>query len=111
MEGNLTLYVGSDGASSSKRPSIDLNVPAPEEDPGDRSEIERALDQLELAKIQEQKDRLAEQISPLIESEKARLRRRLWHRNLGELPSPNEMVEIIINCFASEGYLRNDFFL
>lgn len=103
MEGNLTLYVGSDGASSSKRPSIDLNVPAPEEDPGDRSEIERALDLLELAKIQEQKDRLAEQISPLIESEKARLRRRLWHRNLGELPSPNEMVEILINRFASEG--------
>ncbi|KAK4339055.1 hypothetical protein RND71_040517 [Anisodus tanguticus] len=35
-----------------------------EEEPGDRSEIERALDQLELDRIQEQKDRLAEQISP-----------------------------------------------
>jgi len=60
------------------------------------------LDQLELAKIKEQKDRLAEQISPLIESEKARLVRRLWHHNLGELPSPSEMVEMIIDRFASK---------
>ncbi|KAH0759647.1 hypothetical protein KY290_023140 [Solanum tuberosum] len=73
------------GVSSSTEPSL----PAAEEEPGDRSEIERALDQLELAKIKEQKDRLAEQISPLIESEKARLVRRLWHHNLGELPSPS----------------------
>ncbi|PHU21232.1 hypothetical protein BC332_06339 [Capsicum chinense] len=68
------------GVSSSTEPSL----PAAEEEPGDRSEIERALDQLELAKIKEQKDRLAEQISPLIESEKARLVRRLWHHNLGD---------------------------
>lgn len=92
------------GASCSTEPGIpDLNIPASEEDPGDRSGIERALDQLELAKIQEKKDRLAEQISPLIESEKARLNRRFWHRNFGHLPSPNEMVEIIIDRFASEG--------
>ena len=31
MEGNLPLYVGSDGASSSKRPSIDLNFPPADE--------------------------------------------------------------------------------
>jgi hypothetical protein len=97
---DIPLYGGDAGrgVSSSTEPSL----PAAEEDPGDRSEIERALDQLELAKIKEQKDRLAEQISPLIESEKARLVRRLWHRNLGELPSPSEMVEIIINRFASK---------
>jgi len=31
MEGDLTLYVGADGASSSKRPSIDLNFPPTDE--------------------------------------------------------------------------------
>lgn len=33
MEGNLTLYVGSDGASSSKRPPFDLNLPPSETEP------------------------------------------------------------------------------
>lgn len=79
----------------------DLNAPAPEEDP---FEIERALDQLELAKIQKQKASfsLAEQISPIIDEEKERLRKRFWYRDLGELPSANEMIEVIINRFASE---------
>ncbi|YP_173390.1 hypothetical protein NitaMp044 (mitochondrion) [Nicotiana tabacum] len=100
----IPLSVGGDGSgpSLSKKPSFDLNISAAEEEPGDRSEIERALDQLELAKIKEQKDLLAEQISPLIESEKARLVRRKWHRNLDELPSPSEMVEIIIDRFGSK---------
>ena len=99
MEG-IPLYGGDAGrgVSSSTEPSL----PAAEEEPGDRSETERALDQLELAKVQEPKNRLAEQISPLIESEKARLVRRLWHRNLGDLPSPSEMVEILIERFASK---------
>ena len=59
MEG-ITLYggdAGSGASSSSKEPSLpDLNLtPAAEEDPGARSDIERALDQRELAKIQDQK--------------------------------------------------------
>ncbi|PHU00432.1 NADH-ubiquinone oxidoreductase chain 1 [Capsicum chinense] len=54
------------GVSSSTKPRL----PAVEEDPGDRSEIERALDQLELAKIKEQKYLLDEKIRAPIESEK-----------------------------------------
>ncbi|MCD9643313.1 hypothetical protein HAX54_030659 [Datura stramonium] len=97
---DIPLYGGDAGrgVSSSTEPSL----PSAEEEPGDRSEIERVLDQLELAEIIEQKYHLAEQISPLIESEKARLVRRLWHRNLGELPSQGEMVEMIIDRFASK---------
>ncbi|PHT49275.1 hypothetical protein CQW23_13483 [Capsicum baccatum] len=86
------------GVGSSTEPSLT----EAEEEPGHRSEIERALDQPKFGKIKEQKDHLAEQISPLIESEKARLVRRLWHHNLGELPSPSEMVKIIIDRFASK---------
>ena len=99
MDG-LPHSVGGDGsgASSSRRPPFDL--PAAEEDPEDRHDIQRALDRVELAKIQQQKDRLAS--LPLISAEKERLRRRFWHRELGELPSPNEMVEMIINRFASD---------
>ncbi|KAH0644975.1 hypothetical protein KY284_032859 [Solanum tuberosum] len=91
-----------EGAGGGVSSSTEPRLPAAEEEPSDRFEIERALDQLELAKIKELKDRLAEQISPLIESEKARLVRRLWHHNLGELPSPSEMVEMIIDRFASK---------
>ncbi|PHT46878.1 NADH-ubiquinone oxidoreductase chain 1 [Capsicum baccatum] len=86
------------GVSSSTEPSL----PTAEEEPRDQTKIERALDQIELSKIKEQKDRFAKQIIPLIESEKVRLVRRLWHHNLGELPSPSEMVKMIIDRFASK---------
>ncbi|MCD7465351.1 hypothetical protein HAX54_001154 [Datura stramonium] len=100
---NIPLY-GRDvgrGVSSSTEPSL----LAAKEEPGYRYEIERASNQLELAKIKEQKDCLAEHISPLIESEKACLVLRLWHCNLGELPSPSEIVEMIIDRFASKASL------
>ncbi|KAJ8534904.1 hypothetical protein K7X08_016632 [Anisodus acutangulus] len=101
LEGAKSIGAGA-ATIASVGATIEPSLPATEEEPGDRSEIERALDRLELDRIQEQKDRLAEQISPLIESEKARLVKRLWHRDLRELPSPSEMVEIIIDCFASK---------
>ncbi|PHT27481.1 NADH-ubiquinone oxidoreductase chain 4L [Capsicum baccatum] len=108
-KGPGTIQAGASGSGSGKgagggvSSSTEPSLPTAEEEPGDRSEIERALDELELAMIKEQKDRLAEQISPLIESEKARLVRRLWHHNLGELPSLCEMVEMIIDRFANKG--------
>uniref|UniRef100_A0A3Q7EDZ2 Reverse transcriptase Ty1/copia-type domain-containing protein n=1 Tax=Solanum lycopersicum TaxID=4081 RepID=A0A3Q7EDZ2_SOLLC len=43
---------------------------------------------------------LLHDLVPLIESEKARQVRRLWCHNLGELPSPSEMVEKIVHRFA-----------
>ncbi|MCD9644250.1 hypothetical protein HAX54_032428 [Datura stramonium] len=75
------------GVSSSIEPSL----PVAEEEPVDRSEIERALDQLELDKIKEQKDRLAEQISPLIESQKAHLVRSksAYNANKPNVPKAN----------------------
>ena len=101
----IPLSIGS-GVGPSNLP--DLNSPAAEEDPGDRHDqkgksVETAIYELELAKIQEQKDRLADRIRPLIEEEAQRCRRQYGHRQQGALPSPNAMVENIINRFASKG--------
>lgn len=49
-------------SSFSVEVSILINFPEAEEDPGERSEIERALDQFELAKNRERKGHLTEQI-------------------------------------------------
>lgn len=57
------------GVIFSTKPSL----PAAEEDPRDRSENDRALDQLELVKIKEPKYLLDKNISPSIESEKVHL--------------------------------------
>lgn len=91
------LPLGVRGASSSAEPRVpDLNYPAPEE-------IENALHQRDLAEIKKKKDDLAEQIVPIIQSEKDRLLRTQYAgRDLGELPSPKEMVEILINRSTCE---------
>lgn len=104
MEG-IPSFVGKGGGPSNLP---DLNSPAAEEDPGDRhaqkgKSVETAIYEVELAKIQEQKDRLADRIRPLIEEEAQRCRRQYGHREQGALPSPNEMVDKIINRFASKG--------
>ncbi|KAM7459768.1 hypothetical protein LguiA_036040 [Lonicera macranthoides] len=99
----IPLPVGGSGASSSKQLEFDLNLPASEEDPGEPDEIEKALTKAELDKIREQKDELAEEIRPLIEEAKARLCKKFPDRDLGELPEAREMVEMIINRFASDG--------
>lgn len=98
----IPLSVGGSGASSSKQLEFDLNLPASEEDPGDPVEIEKALTKVELDKINEQKEKLAEEIRPIIEEQKARLCQRFSDRDLAELPEAKEMVEIIINRFAGE---------
>ena len=97
------LSVG-DGASSSTEPLVpDLNFPPPEENPG--LEIEKALYQRELAKIQERKDDLAEHILPIIEKQKEKVYNLFWDRDLSsrEVPSPNEILEMVINRYASKG--------
>ena len=98
MEG-FPLSVGDDGsgASSSKQPRLpDLNQPPAEEDLEDphgpkEKDFAQALLQLELQKIEAQKENLAELIRPLIEEEASR------YRSRGSLPSPREIVEHLIN--------------
>lgn len=63
MEGNLTLYVGSDGASSSKRPSIDLNFP-----PADETEPETTSEppQEELVLRREMEEHILRRLTALV---------------------------------------------
>lgn len=100
---------GGSASTSSKQPNLpDLNLPTTEEDPEDQGDqrgesIERAVYQVELRKIQEQKNQLADHIRPLIEEEMKKFRRRYWYREESRpIPSPQEMVETIINRFASD---------
>ncbi|KAL2505785.1 Uncharacterized protein Adt_21406 [Abeliophyllum distichum] len=61
----LPFGEGGSGASSSKKPTIpDLNLPATEEDPHDQKSksVETAVYEVELSKIQQQKDLLADPI-------------------------------------------------
>jgi len=103
MEG-IPSFVGKGGGPSNLP---DLNSPAAEEDPEDRHDqkgqsVETAIYEGELAKIQEQKDRLAKRIRPLIEEEAQKFRRQDGHRQQGALPSPNAMVEQILNRSTSK---------
>ena len=90
---------GSSGtANSSGRPpfDFDLNLPASGEEEGDPGDIKKTLYQLELAKVQEQKMKLAERIRPLIEEEA------LKQNSRQELPSETAMVEKLISRMAGK---------
>lgn len=96
--GKMMVPSGASGASSSNpypRENLDINLPAAEED-GDQPDIQTTLHRLELAKISEQKDRLADRIRPLIESEKERLRKKFWHRQLTACPCVEYSVHFFI---------------
>lgn len=96
--GKMMVPSFASGASSSKpypRENLDINLPAAEED-GDQPDIQTTLHRLELAKISEQKDRLADRIRPLIESEKERLRKKFWNRQLTACPCVEYSVHLFI---------------
>ena len=63
---------------------------------GDWSDVQRTLYQLELVRVQEQKDRLAGLIRPLISGEALRLNYK------GELPSDTDMVQQLISRMAGK---------
>lgn len=83
----IPLSVGGDGSgpSFSKRPSFDLNVSA----------AEQAVYELMQQEIKGQKQRLADLLNPLIQTEAEK------YPNIRKLPSPRDMVEELIKRLAS----------
>lgn len=83
----IPLSVGGDGSgtSFSKGPSFDLNVPA----------AEQAVYELVLEQIKNQKQRLADLLDPLIQTEAEK------YPNIRKLPSPRDVVEELIRRLAS----------
>lgn len=76
---------GGSGPSFSKEPSFDLNVPA----------AEQAVYELMIEEVKSQKQRLADLLDPLIQTEAEK------SPNIRKLPSPRDMVEELIKRLAS----------
>lgn len=83
----IPLSVGDDrsGASSSKQPSFDLNVPA----------AEQAVYEQTLEEIKNQKQTLADLLDPLIKKEARK------YPDIKKLPSPTDVVEQLISRIGS----------
>lgn len=83
----IPLSVGDDrsGASSSKQPSFDLNVPA----------AEQAVYEQTLEEIKNQKKTLADLLYPLIKKEARK------YPDIKKLPSPTDVVEQLISRIGS----------
>lgn len=83
----IPLSVGGDGSgpSLSKRPSFDLNISA----------AEQAVYELREDEIKGKKEKLADLLEPLIQTEAEK------YPNIKKLPSPKDMVEELIRGLAS----------
>ena len=83
----IPLSVGDDrsGASSSKQPSFDLNVPA----------VGQAVYEQTLEEIKNQKQTLADLLDPLIKKEARK------YPDIKKLPSPTDVVEQLISRIGS----------
>lgn len=86
MEDNLILYAGND--------RLDLNV----------SPVEQALYERKLEEIQNQKQTLADRLEPIISNEAGKYP----GINIENLPSPTEIVELLINRIGTQKARREN---